>query len=401
MIFGIAVIIVGYILSLQIISSLFSLKKDRVFLRYLMFYHTLLSIVYYLYALFNPSDSKQYFRKIIENYRGENWSDYYGVSTTFIEWIGFPFIKYLNFNYEASMALFSFLGFLGFVFFYRLVKERTVVKVKLYSIDLFTLFFFLPNLHFWSASFGKGAIIFLGIALFFYGLNKFQTGWFFLVLGAFITYHVRPHILFVIVVSTVLGMVFSGKGIGWFARMTVLAVSLVALAFIYQDVLELVGLEDAEGITDVFTLDQRSRIEDLSKATSGVDISSYPLPLQLFTFLFRPLFFDAPGVLGLIVSIENMFLLFITLYFLLRGGFKYILTGDFLTKTAFFSFITVSIALAQISGNLGLAIRQKSQVMFLFLFLILRFLDKVRTEELRLKWLKLNRIRKFKESRNS
>jgi hypothetical protein len=51
------------------------------------------------------------------------------------------------------------------------------------------------------------------------------------------------------------------------------------------------------------------------------------------------------------------------------------ITSNFLIKSAFMSFVTISIALAQISGNLGLAIRQKSQVMMLFLFIVICFLD--------------------------
>ena len=362
----------------------------------LMYYHTFISIVYYLYALFNPSDSKQYYRKILENYRGENWTDYYGVSTTFIEWLGFPFIKYLNFNYESCMALFSLLGFIGFIFFYKIIRERVLLRPKLFGKDLIWIILLLPNLHFWSASFGKGPVIFLGIALYFYGLNKFNRRWLLLVLGALITYHVRPHILFVTVVSTVLGMVFSGKGIGWFARLVVLAGSITALIFIYQDVLLMVGIENTEEITDAFNLSQRDRVEDLTKATSGIDISSYPLPLQVFTFLFRPLFFDAPGMLGIIVSFENVFLLFLTLRFFANGGFIFLFKGDFLIKTGLFSFLTVTIALAQIAGNLGLAIRQKSQVMLLFLIIVIELFDKIEVMNYRNQLIRReNRIRKL------
>jgi hypothetical protein len=88
------------------------------------------------------------------------------------------------------------------------------------------------------------------------------------------------------------------------------------------------------------------------------------------------LFFDAPGVLGLIVSFENAFYILITLKLLNFAAIRFLITSNFIIKTAFFSFLTVSIALAQISGNLGLAIRQKSQVMILFLFVIISFLDK-------------------------
>ena len=45
---------------------------------------------------------------------------------------------------------------------------------------------------------------------------------------------------------------------------------------------------------------------ELRSSGSGVDMSSYSLPMKLFTFWFRPLFVDAPNVLGIIVSVENL-----------------------------------------------------------------------------------------------
>lgn len=347
--------------------------KDNKFLKQLFWYHLFLSIVYYIYAVFNPSDSKGYYRKIEEFYRGPEWSDFYGTSTTFIEWVGFPFIQNLGFTYEAMMALFSFFGFIGFVFFYKFFRERIVFKNTFWGYDLLTLFFLLPNLHFWSGSFGKGSFIFLGIALLFYSLNKIPKRYILLVLGALITYHIRPHILLVILASSVIGFTFSNKGIGWGVKIIMIAVSVTALAYIYQDVLNMVGLETETLLDEGLNMDKRA--SDLSYATSGIDINNMNLAEQLFAFLFRPLFFDAPGMLGIIVSFENVFLLLITLIFIYKGGIMYIFRGDFAVKTAFFSFITVSIALAQISGNLGIAIRQKSQVMILFLFVIIQMYD--------------------------
>ena len=155
-------------------------------------------------------------------------------------------------------------------------------------------------------------------------------------------------------------------------------IAAMALGFIYKDVLNMVGLETDTVLTE--GLNMSNRAAELSKATSGLDITTMSLPMQVFTFLFRPLFFDAPGMLGIIVSFENVFLLFITLIFLFKGGILYIIKGDFAVKTAFFSFITVSIALAQISGNLGIAIRQKSQIMMLFLFIIIQMYDDKKKE---------------------
>jgi hypothetical protein len=386
MIYGIFIIILSYFISLQVIDRMMPVRrktnnsllpnhsaKDNKFLKQLFWYHLFLSFVYYIYAVFNPSDSKQYFRKIETFYRGPEWSDFYGTSTTFIEWVGFPFIQNLGFTYEAMMALFSFFGFIGFIFFYKFFRERIIFKNSLWGYDLLTLFFLLPNLHFWSGSFGKGSFIFLGIGLLFYSLNNIPKRYVVIIIGALITYHIRPHILLVILASSLIGFTFSSKGLGWGIKIFMIAISATALAYIYQDVLSMVGLETETLLDEGLNMDKRA--SDLSYATSGIDILQMSLPEQVFTFLFRPLFFDAPGLLGIIVSFENVFLLLITLIFISKGGVMYIIRGDFAVKTAFFSFITVSIALAQISGNLGIAIRQKSQVMILFLFVIIQMYD--------------------------
>jgi len=375
MVGGLLVIIFTALISFLMIDSL---KRKYVFidasiLRWLFFFHLLLAFVYYLYALFNPSDSLGYYSRVIYNYRGDTWSSFYGTSTTFIEFIGYPFLRFFNFSYEAMMALFAFFGFIGYVYFYIFFKENIRFKHSLLGVDYLTIFFFLPNLHFWSSSYGKGPVIFMGIAIFFYGISNLKGRWVAVVIGALITYHVRPHILLVILVSSGLGFMFTTKGVSWGLRITFLAGVAIAFYFIYKDVLSLVGIDEEEFLTQ--GLDLTHRATDLTKATSGVNITSYSLPMQVFTFLYRPLFFDAPGILGLIVSFENAFYLLLSLRLLTLKGIPYLVTSNFKVKTAFFSFLTVSIALAQISGNLGLAIRQKSQVMMLLLFIILSFLD--------------------------
>lgn len=346
---------------------------DARLLKNMFFFHCLLLLAYYGYVLFNPSDSQYYYIKIQSNLRGESWGDYFGTSTTFIEFVGYPFIQYLNFSYEAIMALFSFFGFLGFVYFYIFFRENIRFKHTLFGVDLIKIVFFLPNLHFWSTSFGKGALIFLGIGLFFFGMSKLRSRWIAILIAGVIIYHVRPHVMLVMLISSAIGFVFTTKGVSLPLRLLFLAGVAGVLFYIYSDVLEMVGLNEDEFISGGVDLSNRAR--ELSRATSSIDIASYSLPMQIFTFLYRPLFFDAPGILGLIVSFENVFYLLITLRLFNFKGINYMVTSNFMVKTAFFSFLTVTIALAQISGNLGLAIRQKSQVMPLLLFVIISFLD--------------------------
>jgi hypothetical protein len=340
----------------------------------IFFFHLVMTVAYYGYVTFNPSDSRFYYQKILMDYRGENWFDFYGTSTRFIEFLAYPMVKFLGFSYEAMMVLFSLVGFLGFLYLYIFFQENIKFKHTLFGVNFLTLFFFLPNVHFWSASLGKGAVVFFGIALFFYGISRLKHRVLAVLLGSIIIYHVRPHIMFVILLSSAIGFMFSARNVSMSWRLLFLAGAAVGFFFIYRDVLALVGFDDENVIGQ--GLDLTHRVNELAKATSGVDITGYSLPLQVFTFLYRPLFFDAPGLLGIIVSFENVFYLLITLKLLLSvKGLKYLFFGTFLTKSALLSFLTVSIALAQISGNLGLAIRQKSQVMLLLMFVIISFLD--------------------------
>lgn len=359
-------------------------------------YHVLLSLVYFAYIAYNPSDSKAYYEKVNSHFRGDTWMDFYGTSTTFIEWVAYPFIHYLGFSFYAAMALFSIFGYIGFLYFYLFFRENIRFNHYFMGYNLFTLTFFLPNLHFWSSSLGKGSIIFMGIGMVFFGISDVRRRYVSLIIGAVITYHVRPHVMLVILVSAAMGFIFSSRGVSVAVRVTFLLGAAVAFFFIYRDVLSLVGIDEEQFLTQ--GLDMSGRASKLTKAASGVDITQYSLPMQLFTFMYRPLFVDAPGVLGLIVSFENVF--YVIMSWKVVGnlrGLRFLLTGNFLVKSAFLSLMTISLALAQIAGNLGLAMRQKSQVMILLMFVVLAFLDTQRQQLWRAQQLQRLRAERLKK----
>jgi hypothetical protein len=345
----------------------------------LFFYHTLLAIAYYMYALFNPSDSKAYYAKVLAKYAGDDWFNYFGLSTKFIEFINFFLVNRLGFTYEACMMLFSWFGFLGFLFFYIFFKERILSSPRIFGFDAILIIFLLPNLHFWSSSLGKGSLIFFGFGLFFFGINKPGPRIWALLLGGWTIFQIRPHVFYVILIAIALAYTFSTKGVAIGYRVAILFVAAFLLYYIYEDIVKLTGLDD-ESIMDPLI---SHRASELSKATSGIDITNYNIPEKLFAFWFRPLFFDAPGALGFIVSFENLFYLIFFARLFRPSGFRFIFSGDVIVKTCLLTFLGVSLALAQITGNLGLAMRQKSQVMILILFVILKFVDQQRIVHIR------------------
>ncbi|MFM7193313.1 MAG: hypothetical protein ACKOYP_00825, partial [Bacteroidota bacterium] len=320
---------------------------------------------------------------VFNQFRGFSWWEYYDTSTGFIEFMGYPFIQFFGFSYEAMMVLFSWFGLLGFYFFYIVLNERVQYTHTFMGYDLVVLLLFLPNLHYWSASFGKGSIIFLGFGLYFYALNRVGQRLIPLVLGSLIIYHVRPHIFLVVAMASAWGFVFSTRGISWTLRFFVILLSIGAISLVYDDVIKLTGIDEENVVGNVMSMDLRTT--DLMKAGSGVDITQYNIFMKLFTFWFRPLFVDSHNFMSFVVSFENVFYLIIFSYIVRNDFLRFFQGSDHVVKAAFISFIGVSFVMAQLCANLGLAIRQKSQVMPLMLFVILKYLDNKRYDEEQLK----------------
>ncbi|CAH0998973.1 hypothetical protein LEM8419_00268 [Neolewinella maritima] len=372
---GVVAVLLFSILFTQLLLKRYEakLRHSKALLNGVFVFHLLLFVVYYLYASSSGSDSFRYYKDVSTLYYGENWFDYYGVSTPFIKFLAFPFVQGLNFSYEAIMLLFSFLGFIGIFYFYLFFVERTTFRHRLFGIDFIVVLMLLPNMHFWSVSLGKGSVILFGMGLLFYALNDIGRRLILLAVGGLIVFHVRAHVLLIVLAAAVIASIFSSKGIKGWQKALIVTVALGAIVPVLGTFLAVAGLEEAD--TEAVEDWQDHRGSDLSNATSGVDITNYSQPMKIFSFLFRPLFVDAPNALGLIVSFENLFYLLLFLKCLTPSFVRYLGKSPWIVKVALIVFIGVSVALAQISGNSGIAIRQKSQVMYLFLFVFLAYAD--------------------------
>ncbi|GHA53388.1 hypothetical protein GCM10007389_00670 [Pontibacter akesuensis] len=146
------------------------------------------------------------------------------------------------------------------------------------------------------------------------------------------------------------------------------------LALSYEEILAVANIS-VENPLESFDSFAADRAEDLAKAGSGVDMTSYPLPLKLFTFWFRPLFFDASGALALYISLENLLYLLLTWKLVDKGFIPFLKKSSSMVKMSLVIFISSSIALSFVMANLGIVIRQKSQVMYFLFFVILAFME--------------------------
>lgn len=342
-------------------------SKDLMWCVYI--YHLLFGLIYYLYALSNPSDSKKYFSRPFNS--GKSWSGTFGTETTFVDFISYPFIKYFHFNYEMMMLLFTWIGFLGFLFAYLFFKENVKLKVTIFKkVNLLTLILFLPNMHFWSASLGKGALIFFGLMLFAYTLNKPEKRYIPMVLASLLVFAVRPHIFFFLAVAILYGLLFGKNRMPLKLKLGGILLLVATMFLLHEQILSVVKLNGSSNPIQDFLAFASKRSNDLSETTSGLDMANYSILEKVCSFWFRPLFFDAPGILGVLVSIENLVYIILFSRLFRLDFFTFWKSASSNVKMSLVLFLVTSLAMTFIMSNLGIMIRQKSMIMYFLLFVI-------------------------------
>jgi hypothetical protein len=390
------VIVVFVILLIATQVLLTSLARKHPFfnkklLNYLYFYHLLFFLVYYTYTLFNPSDSIQYY--YVASQIGNDWPSLFESGTNFINFLASPFVQ-MGLSYESLMLIFSWFGYVGFVFAYLFMRENIPIDIKVFKkYDLLTILLFLPNMHFWTVSLGKGSVIFMGLMIFTYAVKSPYQRWFLFLLGGFFVYMVRPHVMLFMLVAIMVGLWFGKERMSSGLKVLIVVASIGFLAAASNSILAVAHIENSENVITDFEIFADARSQGLSEsAGSGVAMSNYPLPLKLFTFWFRPLFLDSPGVLGIFSSFENFIYLLLFAKICNKRFIKFYRNSVYMVKMSAIAFLLTSFAMTFVMSNLGIIMRQKSMVMYFAFFVIYYFLAQEEYDKQQKRGLVLNDI---------
>ena len=331
--------------------------RDQQVLRKLFFFHLLMGTYYCFFIL---GDAVGYWR-VPKAYTMETFKDglFNGEGTMFMYAFNYLFSNLLNMSYLSNTLLFSLFGFMGLTFFY-LVAVQTVPYNKIISgYVLFPLIFFLPNLHFWSSGVGKDTTLFLCIGMFTYGLMKPFQRIPLLVLAGLLSMAIRPHITLFLMVGFGLAYVFGGKVSP--AQRFIFSAAMIAVGLaILPSVMEFAKIEEAsaEGFDKFAT--GKAAVLSRSSTGSAIDISSYPFPLKVLTFWFRPALFDVRNLNGLIAALENLLLLLVFIKAMRTSPIRAFKAAPFVIKGLVIFLVVGTLAFSQSMGNMGIMIRMRN-----------------------------------------
>jgi hypothetical protein len=330
-------------------------------------------VIGFFYGWFARGTDTSFYWNLGDSYRKyyfDNWFDFYGLNNFFIFFINYPFSKLLGLNFWTGTFLYSSVSSWAFILLFLagqdLLKEN---KISLYGMKIWPLILLLPSLHFWSSGIGKDSLVFLFMAMFFYGARDLRKHIILVVFSSVLLYHVRPHMAFFVLLSTSIMLLLDGK-LHLSYKILFFAVSIAGFVLIYNEVLNFLKIDEmnAENIESLLS----TTSGNLSYAKSFVDMSSYPYPLKVFTFLYRPLFFDAHNFTSFLNSIENLICLLLTIAVFIKvnpvRGYQ---KAPNAIKIMFLTFFLSSIAFAGAMSNFGIMVRMKNMTFVYFLIFLI------------------------------
>lgn len=353
-------------------SKAFDTSNQRALVLYL--WHSLFCIVYIFYVGASGGDALTYYRTSLSD--GIEFSLGTGAVELFTAFLSLV----LGLSVLGTFLAFNMIGFLGLIAFDATLQSATADKVR-WVRRLATFIVFLPSVSFWSSAIGKDALSFMAAGLALWAAQHLKKRAWLMVVALLVMLLVRPHIAALMVMALAAAAVAQPRVaiaerllVGGFA----LAVAIVMVPLAMQTS----GLGSNAGVADLSEYIDNRQSYNL-EGGGGVDISSMPLPVKLFTYLFRPLPFEAHSIPALAASIDNVVLLFLVI-----AGAWQMARGRRATGTANRAFLWIYalsslLILSLVTANLGISVRQKWMFAPMLIFLFISVLGRPRQRVLR------------------
>ena len=336
-------------------------------------WHTIFCGAYFYFGSVHGGDAFEYYDASITSNHEFSFGTVFVIIFTKLFSVG------LNLSVFNIFLIFNIFGVIGLIAFNGSLNILTINKSR--KIQIFSsIIIFLPSISFWSSAIGKDGLAFMATCLSLWAMTNIRRRYFMVVFSVVTMLLVRPHIAAILVTSIFIAASFDRKippaqrfSIGFLAFCC--AATMIPLALTYSGV-----TDDDNQVGDISEYINKKQ-EANQEGDGAIDISSMNPPMQLFSYIFRPLPFEAHSLTSFAASIDNLLLL---LLFLLGGQTFFKNKGEKLVKQPvsylailFFSIISLAI-LASTTANSGIAVRQKWMFLPMIIFLIFSIIEKPR-----------------------
>ncbi|WP_166041577.1 hypothetical protein [Sphingosinicella sp. YJ22] len=314
------------------------------------------AVYFYQWALSNTTDAVTYYADPYSWYS----RDGFGLNTTFIIWLVQTMKWWFGGTYLDYFLLFQATGTWGCAFLLLTYDDVFKMADRPPSRPLY-LTLFMPGIHFWTAYIGKDGLLFLAAAITIWAAVNIRARWLAFGFAVVIMILVRPHIALLAVAALAIGIALDSHTRA-LTRISLIGLSLAGLAFAAATIQDTFRIDVTSTDSVANFLEAYSANTARMSGTTSVQYDSFFA--RLFSLLFRPLFFDAGGFLGLVASMENLFILIMVTIIVLRITWVIKLFRHvFLIRFAVLFAVALTIMLSLMYYNVGLGLRQKLMMM--------------------------------------
>jgi hypothetical protein len=280
----------------------------------------------------------------------------------------------------GGYMFFSWLGFWGLFFFYRAFTIAVPEgRKRVYA----RLLFFLPSLAFWPSSIGKEAWMMLALGVAALGTARVLSlrtwrGLLLSALGMWMAALIRPHVAALMAVGLAVGYLFRQprqelRELAPIAKvLSAIVVGVVAAVVLLraERFLADAGIDTERGVAGVQNSIAQRSSEGGSYFPPSILRSPTQAPQAVFTVMFRPHPLEAHNAPAVISSLENSFLLLLTILYLPRGlaVLRSVRRHPYVALAL--AYVTMFIIAFSSFANFGNLVRQRVQVLPLFLVLL-------------------------------
>jgi len=304
--------------------------------------------------------------------------------------------------YLVTICLNTFLFILLWKF-YRFLTDIFPDKHRIIALSVL----FIPSVGFWSSGLIKDPFTYTFALTFikyfyilFYKRKLSLKGIILILLSAYVIVELKPYILYAIIISGFVWIGFSYIKLvkNKTLRVLVLPITILAIGFsgffIMNNLMATVG--GAYGSVDKMIGKASGSQQDLKQdyyKGSSFDIGDYDATVQgaasvtpaaIIAGLYRPFLWEANSIVMILSGLENLILLFLTIYVLFRAGpiffFKQLSKEPFLIFCFIFSLI-MAMGIGLSTANFGALVRFKIPLIPFFLMGWLFVLDEYRKKK--------------------
>ena len=319
------------------------------------FLHLLATVVYFDFVQTNAADTLMYYNDPMGWYGGE-----FQFNTFAVLWLVQTLKRLFGGSYFDYFLLFQAFGFWGIAMLMRVIEE-IYRELGTEQPTFSYLLLFLPGLHFWTAAIGKDSLLFLACSMAVWAAMVIHRRFLVMGLALALMVVVRPHVALVAMLALAMAAFFDPRTRGHIKA--VLLVAALAGAGVVAGTVEStfsVDVTSVDSVSDFLT----TKSEVFENMEGGSSVVGAPLPVRMLSLLFRPLFFDADDLFGILASFENLFLLFAvgTMLAWMRTSIALARQIFFLRFSLIFA-CGLILMLGWVYYNVGLGLRQKMMMM--------------------------------------